>query len=208
MDDLRDCERCSRLVAFRHEQRVRHPDYCNAPVASFGAPRPRLLIVGLAPGLHGANASGRPFTGDSSGNLLFEVLHACGFSSAAQSRAIDDGMELHDCRITNAVKCVPPQNRPERSEIRTCARYLGSEIDSLRPGSVLLALGNLAHRAVIGAVGLRQADYRFAHGACHALDGAPVLFDSYHPSRYNQNTGRIDAAMLARVFTAIREKLQ
>ena len=208
MGKLRDCERCPRLVAFRREQRLRYPDYCNRPVAAFGAQRPRLLVVGLAPGLHGANASGRPFTGDSSGNLLFETLYACGFASAPESRGIDDGIELYDCRITNAVKCVPPQNRPTASEIDTCAPYLGDEIESLQPGSALLALGTLAHRAVVGALGLRQANYRFAHGSCHALDGDRLLFDSYHPSRYNQNTGRLDADMLAGVFAAIRGRLK
>lgn len=208
MGNLHACQQCPRLVAFRQAQQIRFPDYHNRPVASFGARCPKLLVVGLAPGLHGANASGRPFTGDSSGRLLFEALHASGFSSAAESRGFDDGIELHQCRITNAVKCVPPRNRPTAGEINACGHYLRQEIDSLATGSILLALGTLAHRAVISACDLRQADFRFAHGACHALDANRTLFDSYHPSRYNQNTGRLDGAMLARVFAAIRKTLK
>ena len=204
MNDLFGCRRCPRLVDFRRAQQASYPAYHNRPVAAFGARRPGLLVVGLAPGLHGANATGRPFTGDSSGQLLFEVLHRFGFASAAVSRAAGDGVELYDCRITNAVKCLPPHNRPLAAEIESCRPYLRAEIDSLPRSSVLLALGGLAHRAIIGALALRQADHRFAHGASFALDGGRMLFDSYHPSRYNQNTGRLDADMLARVFTAIR----
>ena len=208
MSDLHGCRLCPRLVAFRREQQASYPDYHNRPVAGFGAPRAKLLIVGLAPGLHGANATGRPFTGDSSGNLLFETLYRFEFSSAGESRSIDDDIELYDCRITNAVKCVPPKNRPLASELAHCRRYLRNEIDASPGTSVLLALGRLAHRAIIDALGLRQADYGFAHGARFALDSGRTLIDSYHPSRYNQNTGRLDSEMLARVFAEIRRVLQ
>ena len=208
MSDLHGCRLCPRLVAFRREQQANHPGYHNRPVASFGPRRAKLLVVGLAPGLHGANATGRPFTGDSSGNLLFETLHQFEFSSAGESRSANDGIELRDCRITNAVKCVPPKNRPLAAEIANCRRYLRSEIDNLAGAPVLLALGGLAHRAIVDALGLRQAEYRFAHGARFALGGGRTLIDSYHPSRYNQNTGRLNGEMLARVFADIRTALQ
>jgi uracil-DNA glycosylase family 4 len=176
-------------------------------VPSFGADYARLLIVGLAPGLHGANATGRPFTGDSSGSLLFEALHRVGISSNNRSLSLDDGLRLHSCRITNAVKCVPPGNRPLAQEVNTCNRYLYDEIGALAGGSVLLALGTVAHRAIIRTMELQQAHYRFRHAAEFDLPNGTKLIDSYHPSRYNQNTGRLTPAMLAGVFERIQAVL-
>lgn len=203
----RGCERCSRLVEFRRHQQSRYPGYFNQPVPAFGADGARLLIVGLAPGLHGANASGRPFTGDASGRLLFETLHRFGFASSGQSRDTGDALRLRACRITNAVKCVPPQNRPLAGEIETCNRYLCAEIGALPAGAVLLALGSVAHRAILQALELRPREYRFGHAAEFALPNGMQLVDSYHPSRYNQNTGRLTAAMLAGVIERIEAML-
>ena len=205
--DPRGCQLCSRLVDYRIEQQRRYPDYFNAPVPGFGADRARLLIVGLAPGLHGANASGRPFSGDSSGSLLFASLYRAGFASSANARASSDEIRLSDCRITNAVKCVPPQNRPVAGEIHACNRYLGAEIDAMPPASVLLALGGIAHQAILKALDLRAAEYRFCHAAEFALPNGLRLVDCYHPSRYNQNTGRLTAAMMDRVVERIEALL-
>ena len=189
------CRRCTRLAEFLEEGRARHPGYHCAPVAPFGDPAPRLLIVGLAPGLHGANATGRPFTGDYAGVLLYETLHACGWASRPVSVARDDGLELTGCRITNAVKCVPPGNKPTPAEIATCNPFLARELESLPPGTVILALGAIAHGAVLRARGLTAARWRFAHAAEHRLPDGRVLVDSYHCSRYNTNTRRLTAAM-------------
>ena len=208
MSDPRGCQLCPRLVAFRQQQQARHPGYHNRPVPSFGANPARLLIVGLAPGLHGANASGRPFTGDSSGSLLFEALHRFGHASHHRSCASDDGLRLYSCRITNAVKCVPPGNRPLASEVNTCNRYLRAEIAALPRGSILLALGTVAHRAIVRTMDLQQSQYRFRHAAEFVLPNDMKLFDSYHPSRYNQNTGRLTGAMLAGVFERIEAVLR
>lgn len=208
MNDLSGCQLCPRLAAHRATVKLDYPDYHCAPVAAFGAPSARLLIVGLAPGLHGANASGRPFTGDASGDLLFATLHEHGFARQAQSRSSVDGMRLTDCRVTNAVKCLPPQNQPKPLETRTCNRFLQDEICALPPGGVLLTLGGIAHRAVTRALGLRNADYPFTSAAVYDLDGRRKLFTSYHPSRYNLNTGRITAQSFARVFVRIREALR
>jgi uracil-DNA glycosylase family 4 len=179
-------------------------------VAPFGAADPRLLVVGLAPGLHGANASGRPFTGDHAGILLYRTLHELGFASRPESRAIGDGLVLDDCRITNAVKCVPPGNKPLPDEIRNCNPYLATELAGLRPGTVVLALGAIAHDAVLAALGLRRSDQRFAHGAEHALPNGLTMIDSYHCSRYNTQTGRLTAAMfrtvVARAAALARER--
>ena len=203
MSSLRDCRLCSRLVEYRKAQQSSHPDYFNLPVPGFGDAGARLLIVGLAPGLHGANAIGIPFTGDSSGTLLFACLQRAGFASHADSNTGAGGMRLHGCRITNAVKCVPPQNRPIGSEITACNRYLRAEIDALPRRSVLLALGAIAHRAILNALDLRCGEFRFQHAAEFALADGSLLIDSYHPSRYNQNTGRLTPPMLARVFERI-----
>lgn len=165
----------------------------------FGDGNARLLIVGLAPGMHGANRTGRPFTGDHAGILLYKMLHRFGFSSHDESLAADDPLELSDCRITNAVKCLPPDNKPVGAEINTCNAFLANELRTMPAGSVLIALGGIAHRAVIKALRLRQADYKFAHEAEHRL-GELVMVDSYHCSRYNTNTGRLTEDMFANVF--------
>jgi len=198
------CRRCARLAAFRDDIRTRHPDYHAAPVAPFGDPAARLLIVGLAPGLHGANRTGRPFTGDYAGILLYETLHRHGFASAPESTALDDGLRLHDCRITNAVKCVPPENKPTTDEVRTCNRFLAAELERLPGGALVLALGLIAHNAVLRACGLRQSQWRFGHGAEHRLPDGPRLIDSYHCSRYNTQTGRLTPAMFDAVLVRCR----
>lgn len=178
------------------------------PVAAFGEPAAQLLIVGLAPGLHGANATGRPFTGDASGDLLFATLHKFGFATSPVSHRCDDEMQLIDCRITNAVKCVPPGNRPTGTEIDRCSAYLRVEILALAPGSVLLALGTIAHRASLKALKLTQARYRFSQHAEFDLPGGLKLVDSIHPSKYNQNTRRISTQMFEATFDRIRLMLQ
>jgi uracil-DNA glycosylase family 4 len=205
MSDLHGCKLCPRLAAYRATQKSLYPDYHCLPVAGFGQPDARLLIVGLAPGLHGANASGRPFTGDASGQALFEALFRFGFASQPASGAGDDGLRLMNCRITNAVKCVPPQNRPSGEEIRRCNAYLRAEISLLRPGSVILALGAIAHRAVLQALGLRLSGFRFGHLAEHELPGSLKCIDSYHCSRYNFNTGRLTSSMFEAVFARISQ---
>jgi uracil-DNA glycosylase family 4 len=193
------CRRCPRLVAFLDEGRARHPGYHCAPVAPFGDPRPRLLIVGLAPGFHGANATGRPFTGDYAGVLLYQTLHRYGWASAPVSSSLDDGLVLMGARITNAVKCVPPENKPTPAEIATCNGFLRAELDGLPAVAVILALGAIAHGAVLRAQGLRASACKFAHGAEHRLPGGRVLVDSYHCSRYNTNTRRLTEEMFREV---------
>jgi len=193
------CRRCPRLARFLDEGRARHPDYHCAPVAPFGDERPKLLIVGLAPGFHGANATGRPFTGDHAGVLLYETLHAFGWSSAPSSVSRDDGLELRGCRITNAVKCVPPANKPTPTEIATCNDFLRAELDALDPGTVVLALGAIAHAAVLRSRGLRATVYRFGHAAEHRLPDDRQLIDSYHCSRYNTQTRRLTPEMFRAV---------
>ncbi|MBT8433669.1 MAG: uracil-DNA glycosylase [Gammaproteobacteria bacterium] len=190
------------------EQKHRFPCYHCLPVAGFGSPDARLLVIGLAPGLHGANATGRPFTGDASGDLLFATLHKYGFASSPDSRVSSDNMRLIDCRITNAVKCVPPGNRPTTSEINHCKPFLGEEIAMMMPASVLLALGTIAHRAILKALDLTQARYRFYQHAEYELPNGLTLIDSFHPSRYNQNTGKITPGIFEEVFDRIRLKLQ
>lgn len=201
-----DCRRCSRLAQFLDEVRAEHPDYHAAPVPSFGPADARLLVVGLAPGMHGANATGRPFTGDYAGILLYATLHEYGFASAPDSERADDGLVLHDCRITNAVKCLPPQNRPTTAEIRECNGYLAAEIAAVRP-RVILALGKVAHDAVLRTRGLALSRHAFAHAAEHRLDERTVLVDSYHCSRYNTQTGRLTPAMFRSLFARIREQV-
>ncbi len=193
------CRRCPRLATFLAEGRARHPDYHCAPVAPFGDARPRLLIVGLAPGFHGANATGRPFTGDYAGVLLYETLYAFGWASAPVSVSRDDGLALRGCRITNAVKCVPPANKPTPAEIATCNDFLRAELDALDAAAVLLALGAIAHAAVLRSRGLRAAAYRFGHAAEHRLPDGRRLIDSYHCSRYNTQTRRLTPEMFRAV---------
>ncbi len=199
-----DCRACPRLVALLDQVKAAHPDYHARPVAPFGAADPALLIVGLAPGMHGANATGRPFTGDHAGILLYETLYEYGFSTAPESRASDDGLRLIDCRITNAVKCLPPQNKPLGAEINACNRYLANELYSLYQGTVVLALGSVAHSAVIKALGLRQKEYPFGHDRLHEFDNGLRLLDSYHCSRYNTQTRRLTTAMFRAVFARAR----
>ena len=197
-----DCRRCRRLAAFLDSVRQQHPSYFCKPVAPFGDAQAPLLIVGLAPGMHGANRSGRPFTGDFAGILLYETLYKFGLSSAPRSVSTDDGLTLVRARITNAVKCLPPQNKPLPAEIKECNRYLEAELAQSPEARVMLALGAIAHVAVLRSHGLRAGAYRFAHAAEHALPGGRVLLDSYHCSRYNTQTRRLTASM----FEAVVER--
>ncbi len=201
------CRRCPRLASFLGQVRDQYPDYHAAPVAPFGDPAARLLIVGLAPGMHGANATGRPFTGDHAGILLYETLHNNGFSNQPQATARDDGLELYDCRITNAVKCLPPQNKPVGSEINTCNQFLGKELTGLPATSVIIALGSIAHQSVLKGFQLRQKSFPFAHAAEHRLPDGPRLIDSYHCSRYNTQTRRLTPPMFNKVFRRARRLL-
>ena len=203
----RDCRLCPRLATFLDEVRVEHPDYWARPVPSFGDADARFLIVGLAPGMHGANATGRPFTGDWCGPLLYSTLHRHGFAARATSEHRDDGQSLIDCRIANAVKCLPPANKPELPEIRQCNRYLAQEIAMLPRLAAIMALGTIAHRAVIEALGLKVGAWRFGHGAKLVLPTGATLFDSYHVSRYNTNTGRLTEAMFDAVVNDVRTHL-
>jgi uracil-DNA glycosylase len=189
------CRRCARLAAFLDLVKHENPEYYCKPVAPFGDPHARLLIVGLAPGKHGANRTGRPFTGDHAGILLYGTLHKLGFASAAASVHVGDGLRLDDARITNSVKCLPPANKPLPQEIRTCNSYLEAELAQSLEVRVILALGAIAHAAVLRAVGLKAGDCKFAHGAEHAISGGRVLLDSYHCSRYNTQTRRLTAVM-------------
>lgn len=201
------CRACPRLAAFLDTVRGDHPGYHCAPVPSFGDPEARLLVVGLAPGMHGANATGRPFTGDFAGLLLYRTLHRFGLATAAESRAADDGLELIDCRVTNAVKCLPPGNKPTGAEIRTCNHYLAAELALQRP-PVAIALGRVAHDAILRALGQRLSAFPFAHGAEHDIEGGPTLIDSYHCSRYNTQTRRLTEAMFRDVFRRALARLE
>lgn len=196
----RECRECLRLADFRDDVARRNPGYYCKPVPPFGDWHAHLLVVGLAPGMHGANRTGRPFTGDYAGKLLYDTLFRFGFASDPTSVSADDTLTLFNCRITNAVKCLPPDNKPIGSEINTCNRYLKIELDNLPDGAVVLALGGIAHRAVVKAVSGRQADFKFAHGAEHDVCGRFILLDSYHCSRYNTNTGRLTTGMFHDVF--------
>jgi uracil-DNA glycosylase family 4 len=202
-----DCRRCPRLATFLDQVREKHPDYYCRPVAPFGDNKARLLVVGLAPGMHGANRTGRPFTGDHAGILLYQTLHEFGFSSRSESTAADDDLQLLDSRITNAVKCLPPDNKPVGAEVNTCNQFLANELATLAQQSVVLALGGIAHKAIIRALGLRQAEFKFGHAAEHSIDGRFLLLDSYHCSRYNTNTGRLTPEMFRGVFSRARELL-
>lgn len=202
----RDCRACPRLAGFLDDVNDKYPDYYCRPVPPFGDDAARFLIVGLAPGMHGANRTGRPFTGDHAGILLYQTLHKFGFSSHAESATTDDDLTLTDCRITNAVKCLPPDNKPIGAEINTCNSFLANELETLSPVSVVLALGGIAHRAIVKAQGLRQADFKFAHAAVHDL-GSFRMLDSYHCSRYNTNTRRLTTEMFESVFAQARSML-
>jgi len=202
-----DCRRCPRLASHLDRVRAEHPGYHARPVAPFGPRKAALLVVGLAPGKHGANRTGRPFTGDHAGLLLYDTLHRYGYASRPVSISAKDGLRLEGCGITNAVKCLPPANRPLPDEVRRCNAYLADEIDALPAGAVLLALGAVAHDAVLMALGERRSAHPFRHGARHDLARGLVLFDSYHCSRYNTQTKRLTPEMFRSVFDAIREYL-
>jgi uracil-DNA glycosylase len=202
----RNCPRCPRLVAFRNHWREREAEWFNAPVPSFGPVDARLLIVGLAPGLRGANRTGRPFTGDYAGDLLYGTLKEFRFARGEYRASVDDGLELVDCRITNAVHCVPPENKPTPQEITTCREFLAATIAGMPRLSAVVALGRIAHETFVVAAGARRSAVPFGHGKTHALDGV-TLFDSYHCSRYNTNTGVLTPQMFRDVFAAVRKHL-
>lgn len=199
-----DCQLCPRLAAFRGEQRAAHPDWFNRPVPSFGPLDAAVLVVGLAPGLRGANRTGRPFTGDYAGDLLYATLLATGFAAGEYKADPQDGLTLVNCRITNAVRCLPPQNKPVGAEIANCRPYLRGEIEGVQGLRVIVALGRIAHDSVLRALGVRLASYPFAHGALHEVGGLTVA-DSYHCSRYNTQTGRLTEAMFRGVFERVRK---
>ena len=200
-----DCTQCPRLAEFLAETHHRYPDYFARPVPSFGAAAPRLLIVGLAPGMHGANRTGRPFTGDYAGILLYETLHELGLATGSESVSADDGLELRNARITNAVKCLPPENKPLPDEIRRCNAYLKTELSVLKSVRVVLALGRIAHDAVLVAEGLKRSQFTFGHGREHALDATRHLIDSYHCSRYNTSTKVLTPEMFKKVMARASE---
>ena len=205
---LTECRACARLADFLDQVKRENPGYYCKPVPAFGDADPRLLIVGLAPGMHGANRSGRPFTGDHAGILLYQTLHEFGYGNRPQSVSSEDGLALTGCRITNAVKCLPPGNKPEGTEIRQCNAYLKSELQHLNDHTAILALGSVAHGAVLMALGLKLKDYPFGHGQVHRLDHGRRLYDSYHCSRYNTQTKRLTADMFRAVFSRIKQDME
>jgi uracil-DNA glycosylase family 4 len=202
----RNCPLCPRLESFREEARARHPDWFNSPVRSFGDPNGQLLIVGLAPGMQGANRTGRPFTGDFAGDLLYATLIEYGFAEGVYQARPDDGLRLVDCRISNAVRCVPPQNKPLPAEINTCRQFLITALASMPRLRAIVALGRVAHESTLKALGLRSAAAPFAHGATHQA-GAVKLYDSYHCSRYNTNTRVLTPDMFRSVFAKVKADL-
>jgi len=201
------CRRCPRLASFLDEVKGQNPEYYAAPVPAFGDDDPALLIVGLAPGMHGANATGRPFTGDDSGAMLYETLYHYGFSSAAESVSGDDGLQLINCRITNAVKCLPPQNKPATEEVKLCSPFLLAELQALKKGGVVVALGAIAHSAILRALEIKLAAHKFGHGNEFELPGGLVMIDSYHCSRYNTQTKRLTEWMFQAIFARAKEKI-
>ncbi len=201
------CTRCDRLAEFLADVRNRYPAYFSRPVPDFGSSEARLLVVGLAPGMHGANATGRPFTGDFAGILLYRTLFKFGFAARAESRSADDGLELYDCRITNAVRCLPPANKPLTREVNTCNSYLREELNRHSPPKIVVALGGVAHRAILKALDLRQAAFPFVHAAEHRVTRELLMIDSYHCSRYNTQTKRLTAPMFESVFRLARRQL-
>jgi uracil-DNA glycosylase family 4 len=198
-----ECRQCKRLNDFLCEVKQKYPTYHARPVAPFGDKNPRLLIVGLAPGLHGANATGRPFTLDYAGLLLYEALYEFGYSSQLKSESLEDGLVLQGCRITNAVKCLPPQNKPTGEEINLCNQFLAAELNALANNAVILALGTIAHQAVLKAYNLKLSSAAFSHNAQHHLPNGRILVDSYHTSRYNVQTKRLTKEMFSDVFCSI-----
>lgn len=203
-----DCPLCPRLVKYREEYRALHPDWFNAPVPSFGPRTAAFLVVGQAPGVNGANRTGRPFTGDVAGRLLYPALIKFGFATGSFQERPDDGLKLVDCRITNAVRCAPPQHKLETSDNQNCLPFLTAEIQALPRLRVMLALGGKAHNAALRALGLKASQYKFQHGVCHDLPNKLVLVDSFHTSQYNVNTGRITEAMFEKVISDIKRLLK
>lgn len=201
------CSRCPRLVSYRTENEREQPEWFNGAVPSFGAPNARLLIVGLAPGRNGANRTGRPFTGDYAGDLLYETLLDYGFAKGEYRARADDGLKLRDCMITNAVRCVPPENKPEPGEIANCRPYFEARLAALPKLKIILALGRIAHDQTLAALARKRVQHPFAHGARHAISDALALYDSFHCSRYNTNTGRLTRDMFRAVFEAIKREL-
>lgn len=206
-DPPADCDLCPRLVDYRQELRTKKPDWFNGAVPSFGAHDAWLLIVGLAPGATGANRTARPFTGDYAGDLLYQTLAAYGFSKGVYDRRVDDGLELVNCRITNAVRCVPPQNKPIGAEIKTCRQFLVAELSRECRPQAILALGRIAHDSLLSTLELSRSSYPFSHCAKHNVGQNQILYDSYHCSRYNTNTGRLTPKMFNEVFAIIRADL-
>ena len=202
----RNCPRCPRLVALRELWRAREPGWFNAPVPAFGPREARLAIIGLAPGLRGANRTGRPFTGDFAGGLLYDTLRECGFARGRYDARPDDGLELIDCRIVNAVRCVPPENKPTTAEIANCRPFLKQDLADMPNLAAIVALGRIAHDSIAVALGGRPSTTPFAHGATHQV-GDLTIFDSYHCSRQNTNTGRLTPDMFRAVFKAVRARL-
>jgi uracil-DNA glycosylase len=202
------CRQCPRLAGFLDEVKLKNPTYFCKPVPPFGDANARLIIVGLAPGMHGANKTGRPFTGDHAGILLYETLYKYGFASKPHSTSADDDLQLINCRITNAVKCLPPENKVLPAEITTCNQFLAAELQTLAEDSIILALGNVAHLAVLKAFGLKIKDYKFAHAARFVLPKGQILVDSYHCSRYNTQTKRLTTPMFENVFAEISNLLE
>ena len=205
---LLECRRCSRLAHHLAQVRKDHPDYHARPVLPFGVASPKLLIVGLAPGMHGANRTGRPFTGDYAGVLLYKILHKHGLANQPEGASADDGLTLRHCRITNAVKCLPPENKPLPDEIKRCNGYLQAEIAALSRSAALFALGNIAHQAILRALDHKIREFPFKHGVCYELPGGRALFDSYHCSRYNTQTRRLTPDMFDAVVGAIAQRIK
>ena len=201
------CQRCPRLSDFLTEVRQEYPDYYGRPVPPFGIKQPELLVVGLAPGLHGANATGRPFTGDYAGILLYETLHKFGFSNKPVSESVDDGLKLKNCRITNAVKCLPPQNKPTTEEVNICNALLKDELHELKKVRVILVLGLVAHKAVLKACDVKIKNFPFGHGVCTQLPDGRWLLSSYHCSKYNTSTKRLTESMFHDVFAQAKKLL-
>ncbi len=202
-----NCRQCGRLAIFLDDVKAKNPTYFCKPVPPFGDANAKLIIVGLAPGMHGANKTGRPFTGDYAGILLYETLYKYGFASKPQSLSADDSLTLINCRITNAVKCLPPDNKPLPAEMVTCNQFLAAELQNLSENSIILALGNVAHLAVLKVFGLKIKDFKFGHAARHNLPNGMILVDSYHCSRYNTQTRRLTEAMFHEVFAMIKQEL-
>jgi uracil-DNA glycosylase family 4 len=196
----RDCPLCPRLVALRQQCIIEHPDWWNGPVSAFGDPQARIVIIGLAPGKHGANRTGRPFTGDHSGDLFFSTLAKFGLSRGGYEARVDDDVAFVDCAILNSVKCLPPQNKPLPQEIRTCRQFLERGVADLPRARIFIALGQIAHQSAVNVLGGKPSQARFAHLAEHRMPSGAILIDSYHCSRYNQNTGRLTAQMFEAVF--------